>query len=766
MRQSLFRRWDWYTAILLVLIVSSAVGRLSVTNWTRELGYIETIALAGVLLGLALGISRFGSRTVRWLVLGCSMIVVPWQTIFAITDQMTVRGRLNDAWGRSGLVFERLAASTPIDDPILLALLLSLLYWSVGVYCGYRLVRGARLLNVLAPPTILILVVQYYDGYEVDRMWFIALYFFLVLLLIGRVNILRNRETWEAKRILTGSEPAFDLGKSILVAAVLVVMIAWLLPTPAAALPAAARAWQQVNEPFETLREWINETLVDLRTGTGVGMELYGNHLGLGLSANQGTHEVFTVAVPNTDLPRYYWQMRIYDLYEDGNWSNSSHVNRAFSPDDANVQIPSSGSAQTQGFSFSWKGSKSSLLVIPSQPVWASLAGSIRYEDAGPGEVDVLSWHLDSYVQETDEYQARAALLNPSVNDLQNAGNDYPGWVTQRYLQLPEPFSTRIRALANELASGEPAAYGKVTAVTNYLRQEIKYNYSVPSSPPGMEPLEWFLFTWKSGYCNYYASAEVLMLRSLGIPARLAVGYAQGEENDDGTFTVFERDAHAWPQVYFPAIGWVDFEPTASQPPIERRREPAGRPNAPTPLPEEQAANPPSKQPQAGHTTQNSNTIATYQTIRVWVIISIIVLSVIGGGVWLLNRKEPLGRRIPRVVRAFYQHNGLSVPTWLKRWERWSEVNVVERSFHAINQSLAWLGKPQPAHVTPAERAELLKNLLPSLTDDIETLKEQHEQTLFSPTPGDAAKAVRAAWRIRYLTIRAMVRRFVGANDE
>src|SRR5687767_11533052 len=173
--------------------------------------------------------------------------------------------------------------------------------------------------------------------------------------------------------------------------------------------------------------------------------------------------------------------------------------------------------------------------------------------------------------------------------------------------------------------------------------------------------LEWFLFNWKSGYCNYYASAEVLMLRSLGIPARLAVGYAQGEENDDGTFTVYERDAHAWPQVYFPAIGWVDFEPTASQPPIERGREPAGRPNTPTRLPEEQAANPPSKQPQAGQNTQNSNPIATYQTVRVWVIIFIIMLSVMGGGLWLLNRKEPLGRRIPRVVRAFYQRNGLSV---------------------------------------------------------------------------------------------------------
>src|SRR5688500_8021959 len=115
MRHGSPRRWDWYAAILLVLIVSSAAGRLSVTNWTRELGYIETIALAGVVFGLAIGISRLGSRTVRWLVLGCSMIAVSWQTIYAITNQTTVLGRFSETRNRLGLVFERLAAGTPID---------------------------------------------------------------------------------------------------------------------------------------------------------------------------------------------------------------------------------------------------------------------------------------------------------------------------------------------------------------------------------------------------------------------------------------------------------------------------------------------------------------------------------------------------------------------------------------------------------------------------------------------------------------------------
>jgi hypothetical protein len=118
------------------------------------------------------------------------------------------------------------------------------------------------------------------------------------------------------------------------------------------------------------------------------------------------------------------------------------------------------------------------------------------------------------------------------------------------------------------------------------------------------------------------------------------------------------------------------------------------------------------------------------------------------------------------LLGGFYLRYGSGLPAWLEHWERWSESNAVERSFHAINQSLAWLGKPQAAHVTAAERAGLLKTLLPSLAEDIDTLKDQHEQTLFSQVPGVEVKARRAAWRIRTMTIRAILRRLVGANDE
>ena len=94
-------------------------------------------------------------------------------------------------------------------------------------------------------------------------------------------------------------------------------------------------------------------------------------------------------------------------------------------------------------------------------------------------------------------------------------------WVTDRYLQLPPDFSERIQELANSITAGKVTPYDKTVAITQYLRDTIILFHHHPAPPPGRDVMEWFLFELKSGFCNYYATAEVLMLRSLGIPARI-----------------------------------------------------------------------------------------------------------------------------------------------------------------------------------------------------------------------------------------------------
>ncbi len=106
---------------------------------------------------------------------------------------------------------------------------------------------------------------------------------------------------------------------------------------------------------------------------------------------------------------------------------------------------------------------------------------------------------------------------------MRQAGTDYPDWVKQHYLQLPKSITPRTRQLAEQITAGLDTPYDKVIAITNYLRRNIQYVETIEDEPPtNQELIDWFLFDEKKGFCNYYSTAEIVMLRSLGIPARWA----------------------------------------------------------------------------------------------------------------------------------------------------------------------------------------------------------------------------------------------------
>ena len=139
----------------------------------------------------------------------------------------------------------------------------------------------------------------------------------------------------------------------------------------------------------------------------------------------------------------------------------------------------------------------------------------------------------------------------------------YPDQIRKYYLQLPR-LSTRIWELARQVTRNAATPYEQVAALKWHLIKEYRYSLEVGGGVPA-RPLEEFLFTRKTGYCEHYATAMVVMLRSLGIPARLATGFLAGEWNDFGNYyTVRQQDAHAWVEVYFPRSGWIILDPTPS----------------------------------------------------------------------------------------------------------------------------------------------------------------------------------------------------------
>jgi hypothetical protein len=137
-------------------------------------------------------------------------------------------------------------------------------------------------------------------------------------------------------------------------------------------------------------------------------------------------------------------------------------------------------------------------------------------------------------------------------------------------LALPPELPSRIRELALDLTITLPNPYDRALAIESYLRA-IPYTLDLPPPPPGVDIVDHYLFDLQEGYCDYAASAMVVLARAAGLPARLVIGYASGTwDASQARFTVTAADAHAWPEIFFPGIGWVEFEPTGGLPAIAR----------------------------------------------------------------------------------------------------------------------------------------------------------------------------------------------------
>lgn len=752
--------WDWQVAILFIVMMILSAGRLVMTGWTEMLILAQGAAILGSVLGLALGVSRFGSRVRGWLAGLYTPVILTWLLLNMVSSQEDLAIRLSSLAGRLWHGLEQLFRAEEITDPLIFIALTCLIFWWVGIFSGQAVLYRQRTWAGLLPPSLPLLLIQYYDGYQGGRIWVVAVYFVVLLLLLGRKNYLQNASQWREKGVFTGPEPEFDINRSVLIATLLLVMLAWILPTPASALPAAARWWRENSQPLRSTQERINKALAALTSQKPPPVERYGNSLALGSNADQGENLLFRVRAPGGSLPRYYWRARVYDTYVDGRWQAEGTLTRDFLPETEELPTPDTA-GQVLQFEFEWLFAAQATLLTPPQPLWVSRPSTLIYAPASPGLLDVNGLRANPVLVPGERYLARSSVRNPTVVELRQAGDDYPEWVRVRYLPVPEELSPRIATLALGLTEGLETPYDKAERITQYLRENITYSESVPTALPGADVLERFLFGWQRGYCTYYATAEVLMLRAVGIPSRLAVGYAQGERSG-GQYVVRSKDAHAWPEVYFPGIGWVEFEPTGNQPPLVR---PSGQENPPQdlerPVPERDI-------PQldgdilplpVGETSPVfSLDLFPYRAVLVWIII-VSIASLFFYGLWRLHRLNPLQNRALQAATWFYHRRGQGFPAWLRHWQRWSELSDVEREFHAINQSMAWLRQAQPHSITPAERVKLLKQLLPEAATEIDILSLEHEKTLYGPSPGDPSLARQSARKIRFHTLRFLLQR-------
>ncbi len=156
------------------------------------------------------------------------------------------------------------------------------------------------------------------------------------------------------------------------------------------------------------------------------------------------------------------------------------------------------------------------------------------------------------------------ATPRPSIDDVASAVAGGTDQSDERYLELDGATTDRTRALAVSITVGVGDRVAQVRAVEAYLRGNVRYRLDAAAPPEGQDAVDFLLFDSHEGFCQHFAAAEVTLLRSLGIPSRMATGYAIGGPADrDGWLTAKASDAHAWVEVWVPGHGWVTSDPTA-----------------------------------------------------------------------------------------------------------------------------------------------------------------------------------------------------------
>ena len=565
--------WLYSTACLGVL-----------TGWllarTRLPGWGSGLAATGIgLTWLSLTIGQVGAY-----------LSSLFSTFFPFLDQLLHRLPLDqapvqEAWksllqslaaltGRLTAWFSGVGAGKPTIDTLVDGLLWGLALWLAATWAAWWVRRRDAIAVGMVIPLGLLAYDIFYTNSAKGISW-LGLAGGGWLLLQAIHSHLVARQHWQERRLDQAEiEPQLGASVGLLVAGL---VLAGIL-LPAFSIKKLSDAIQQLYriEPDKPLAEslGLHQTPQAGDAGSSGGSIGVGNIHTIGAGAHLSQDIVFLVSVDGyvpppptgedyTTLtkppPHYYWRAQTYEQYNGHGWTNQTGSLEEFA---AGTSLQPEQPDSTSSYKFVTQHVTRVQQLDETLFVMGDLLQADQPVTAiwrSPGDLIGAQTQADAYTTESRLPYAREQKLHA-------AETDYPASIRSRYLSLPAELPQRVRDLALRLTAAQATPYDKAVAIQDYLRQ-FPYTLDVPAPPPERDAADYFLFDLQKGYCNYYATSMVVMARAAGIPARLVIGYTSGEYNySESRFVIRQANAHAWVEIYFPGIGWVEFEPTAGQP--------------------------------------------------------------------------------------------------------------------------------------------------------------------------------------------------------
>ena len=588
--------------LLVLAVLSAAVGGIA-AEWIPGDELFWHTALVGVLVGRALARTRMRKRWATPLLAVGGLVYVGWWVThltppvwaalkaawredwsWALTWLNEAQARIAMlageivAWvgswvGQGGLVLSK-AEGTP--GPVVSLFWLGLLLWGGAAFAGWTVARERHPLLALLPLGGVLALSVYLGDAGMVYLWFFVA---CVVAMTPPVILRREEQGWNSRQVGYSEEFRTDILMVALASAAIFLVVAIIFPN-VRVWAMVDWFWQRTQGPQQAAGEALERAFPGARpasggvaTGGRVDATLPREHL-LGGSPDLERTVVMWVVTddpppvsgefPDEEMrPRqtFYWQGTAYSEYVGAGWRQGP-AEAASQPPYAALGPPERPGRRPLRQEFT--------LLVPH--------GETLYAAADPYSVDraVTTLHrrgsgdLVALEGRADNYHVLSLVPRMTARELAEALAAYPPQIEEVYLTLPDELPQRVIELAQEVTAEAETPYARALALEAYLRS-FPYDLKIARPPEGRDVVDYFLFDLQRGYCDYFASAMVVMARSVGIPARLAVGYAMGHyDSQREAYVVTEKNGHAWPELYFLGYGWIPFEPTSGLSVLER----------------------------------------------------------------------------------------------------------------------------------------------------------------------------------------------------
>jgi transglutaminase-like putative cysteine protease len=572
----------WATVALLLIILFCVAWSLQTANWTDGLAILQAIVLVAGLMGIVLAKSRFPSITAHLLSLLAALTWTAYlaSRVLASASDLPMEAAVVELDRQIVAWFSVLLSGGTSAGNYVFLVLLGLLLWLVAYFSAWAIFRWQRVWwAVIVCGVALMLNITYAPK---NLTGYLIAFVLFALLLVVRTSLAFYQQEWRLAKVGYSPELVYAFLRAGLTITVVAILLAWVAPAALASRP-MQDVWDTLGKPWEQLKEESNRLFQDLNYQKEPAFILFSRSMKFGGAVN----------LPDTPLMDVeanwgrYWRVMVYHEYTGTGWTNTDYNTILIEENEPRLETPSFAFRRevTQTITLHQDLGPQGIIAAAGQPLRSALplsavvsyvapeedqAGEPDPAPASPVPSDPSALYSRLALREGDAYEVISSLTRVDEESLQQAGTDYPDWIAPRYLQLPDSVPERVTDLAHEITTTYDNPFDRAKAVEQFLR-EIPYNEQIAGPGPEQDGVDYFLFDAQEGYCEYYASAMVVMLRELGVPARYVEGYSQGRK-EDGAYHILESDGHAWPEVFFPGYGWVEFEPTGGEPALIRPR--------------------------------------------------------------------------------------------------------------------------------------------------------------------------------------------------